>query len=139
MKHLSKSATQILDKLTQGLVRAGDSRKVNTAPGTFMAVCVENIGSSQFSLAHYGEQNGDLMKDPEVVFTKRANGEWYPLTYENSYVGKYTEAVEYNPDGTFNVNQKAYNDLRSFCATWMRNIAEQQDLSTIKAGPDDDE
>ena len=43
-----------------------------TVPG-FMPLSVEDIGQSAdanrlISICHYGEQNGDLMRDPDMVF-----------------------------------------------------------------------
>jgi hypothetical protein len=51
----------------------GNSQAVRiTVPG-FLPLTVEEIeasaeGRRQISLVHYGEQNGDLMRDPEMVF-----------------------------------------------------------------------
>lgn len=43
-----------------------------TAPG-YMDLCIEALGYNDhegrpvYSVAHYGEQNGDLMRDPDVT------------------------------------------------------------------------
>jgi hypothetical protein len=38
------------------------------------------------SVTHYGEQNGDLMRDPEMCFELR-DGELDPYYYRSDYVG----------------------------------------------------
>ena len=55
------------------LAEVGAHTKVENKP--YMALCVEVIGDDLVSVAHYGEQNGDLMKDPDMVFwTATADG-----------------------------------------------------------------
>ena len=52
---------------------------------------MESTGAITFvSMCHYGEQNGDLMKDPDVLFKL----EQEIITYkeqQNDYVGFYSE------------------------------------------------
>jgi hypothetical protein len=43
-------------------------------------------------VAHYGEQHGDLMRDPEIVFEVAA-GQWQPVSIQQDYIGSYREAV----------------------------------------------
>jgi hypothetical protein len=57
----------------------------------YMALVIEAIGKGPaglpaVSIAHYGEQNGDLMRDPEMCFELR-DGELDPWYYRNDYVG----------------------------------------------------
>jgi len=65
MIKVNKQAKCVLDKLTQDLNEPGDHREIDNAPGAFMSVHVEHIGSCSlgpmFSVAHYYEQNGDLI------------------------------------------------------------------------------
>src|SRR6516162_8740167 len=66
------------------------------APG-FMRLAIEHIGTGPrggelVSVAHYGEQNGDLMRDPEIVFEVAA-GQWHPVSIQQDYVGGYRQAV----------------------------------------------
>jgi hypothetical protein len=44
------------------------------------------------SVAHFGEQRGDLMRDPEIVFEVAA-GEWHPVNIQMDYTGNFREAV----------------------------------------------
>ena len=83
--HRTSKAEAIFRKLTEGLVKVGDHRKINNAPGSFMAVSIEIIGRSGLgplvSVAHYYEQNGDLMRDPDVVFLIGADQHAYPISF----------------------------------------------------------
>ena len=131
MIKISKQARSVLDKLTQGLDSPGDSRKIDQAPG-FMSVHVEHIGQCDlgpmFSVAHYYEQNGDLMKDPDMTFLRDQAGDYYPLEFQQDPV-IYQCAVEWDGQGGITgVNQKLQRDLAKFTGTWMRNIKEQQGL-----------
>jgi hypothetical protein len=54
-------------------------------PG-FMRLVIEYIGRSprgcdMVSVAHYGELNGDPMRDPEIVF-EIAAGQWHPVSIQ---------------------------------------------------------
>ncbi|MFO0776513.1 MAG: hypothetical protein U0223_02775, partial [Nitrospira sp.] len=49
------------------------ARAVRITVRGYMPLSIEEIGSSGdghrlVSLCHYGEQNGDLMRDPDIVF-----------------------------------------------------------------------
>lgn len=64
MKTLDRKAAEIL----RGLL-ALQTAKVDRSDGTYMPVYVEIIDRTDnythISLAHYGQQNGDAMRDPE--------------------------------------------------------------------------
>lgn len=90
----------------------------------YMALVIEKIASDQVSVAHYGEQNGDLMKDPEIVFSIR-DDQWLPASFENSYRGVYQEAIFVKDDGKEYCRPRLLQSLKSFAATWARNIRAQ--------------
>jgi len=46
----------------------------------FMDLTVEKITEEKLSVAHYTKQNGDMMRDPEIVFDV-SDGDWTPVTY----------------------------------------------------------
>ena len=131
MKCLNERAEAIFRKLTEGLAKVGDHRKIDNAPGSFMAVSVEIIGRSGLgplvSVAHYYEQNGDLMRDPDVVFLIGADRHVYPVSFRQDNLGIYLESA-YVEDGVWKVRVKMQADLCSFCTQWMRNIDDQQQL-----------
>ena len=120
---LDANATQILTQLVHGL-EPGENRKVHTNP-TFMATDVERLNRRHFSVAHYFEQNGDLVPDPDVVFVRHAGG-WSPLSFQDARA--YREAVSFEADGTIEVYAREQRRLVVFCNLWLRNIQEQQAL-----------
>jgi Domain of unknown function (DUF6908) len=132
MIKINKTAKGIMDKLTDGLNEPGDSKEVDNANGTFMSAHIENIGNtgmgSMFSVAHYYEQNGDLMKDPDMTFLRGEDGEYYPLEFQQDNLGLYQRAVNFEGDQVKSYNRALQKDLASFAGTWMKNIKAQQGL-----------
>lgn len=62
------------------------------SPG-LMDLTVETWQSNQdtfVSMCHYGEQNGDLMKDPDVLFMVK-EGKIEYKEFQNDYVSHYSE------------------------------------------------
>lgn len=90
----------------------------------YMRLVIEKIhfdGRPAVSLAHYGEQNGDAMRDPEMVFDLAT---FEPLYFLNDYMG--LEQFVYVPGS----NRTQYyprlrRELRRFQSTWARNLQEQ--------------
>lgn len=131
MKRVSKAAAQVLDRLTEGLANWGDHRKVDNAPGAFVPVSVENVGNlgnigPLFSVTHYVEQQGDLMRDPEMIFLRGGDGSYYPTYYRNDFVGAERFSVREDENGQIRVAPREQADQAVFAGTWMRNIKEQQ-------------
>lgn len=69
MKAINKSAARAMRKM-MSMMDNGYAKIQKSS--SFMAVTIELVGQNElgklFSVAHYAEQNGDLMRDPEVVF-----------------------------------------------------------------------
>jgi hypothetical protein len=81
------------------------------------------MGLPTLSVAHYGEQNGDLMRDPEMCFELGFAGGAHldPLYWRNDYV-----AVE---QWSRNIVRERYVHLiqlheqhQQFAATWDNNL-----------------
>lgn len=126
LRPVNKQAAAILSKLTEGL-EYGDSRTIDNTNGTFMPVHIDRLGQDLYSVAHYGEQNGDLMADPDVVFWRRSDG-WYPVESTQDYLGLYRKVLWIEKGEVAQWKPNAYRDLRIFCGTWMTNIKTQQGL-----------
>lgn len=109
MKVLDKQAEAIFRQLLELLGRK-EHLKLDNSGGVFMPLSIQRLDKNRVSLTHYGELNGDLMADPDMEFEI---GEDYikPLTYQNDYMGFFTD----NPDA-------------EFANMWLRNIKEQQRL-----------
>ena len=110
MKSLNTRATLIIQKLYEAMSdpkyrqdEDGNYAKIHNNPN-LMAVVVEKVGNLAgygeiISIAHYGEQNGDLMADPEMTFTI-VGREYYPISFRNDYLGRYQEVFGFDEDGT---------------------------------------
>jgi len=125
-------AKRLMDRLTTGLSWDGKSRKIDNKPGIFMplyiGVAYETALGKVYYLAHYGEQNGDLMTDPEMHFLKMRNKEYYPVFYRNDYVGIAEQSLTVYEDGKAEIRRIAQEDQTSMANTWLRNIRQQQGL-----------
>lgn len=135
MKKINKNASKILDTLTAGL-GPGDGRKVDNANGRYMAVHVNNLGGSLFSVAHYFVQNGDMMADPDVVFFRGDDGSWFPVETTMHALGYFRRFVVLDRHGMpERIDRAGQRDLATFCGTWLQNIKEQQGSLTPPAAP----
>lgn len=104
----------------------------------YMPLAVEEIGIDGeghrlVSLCHYGEQNGDLMRDPDIVFeihTYAIPHMAEPLSFRNDYIGTMQEVYRYDDSGKkTHVNARLKHDLKSFARTWFKNLKDQGFLS----------
>src|ERR1700712_2919403 len=103
--------------------------KIVNAP--YMSLTVENIGPGPrglpaLSICHYGIQNGDLMRDPEMCFEVEVdNGkvtDFHPYYFRNDYAGVEQNAV--NPD-TRRIDRAMICTLDDFAVEWSRNLTTQ--------------
>ena len=110
----------------------------------FMRLVVEVIGTlfpngtCEVSVAHYGEMNGDAMRDPEITFLviPSENGEWQwmPLSFLNDYVGIYQVAAEYDNFAQVRVlDAKLVKELTEFAEMWDRNVKHQGFIEAFRA------
>ncbi len=119
---------KLLDELLAGV------RAVRITVRGFMPLSVEEIGVSQdgqrlVSLCHYGEQNGDLMRDPDIVFLFH-NGPGgaaaEPVSYRNDYLGLSQEVYRYDEAGRrTHVVPSLKQELKEFAESWFANLKDQ--------------
>jgi hypothetical protein len=139
MKNLNKTATDIFAAMLNGLNDVSDYRKIDNAGEGVMPVTIEVVGKREdgkglvVSLAHYYEQNGDLMRDPEMVFLWFPEQKMvFPVTYRQDGLGLDQQAVT-----EFDESTGAYNGVyprmqaqqTSFANLWMKNIKQQQRIA----------
>ena len=135
MKALSKRAEAVF-RAAMAECSISGSCKLNLRPGTFMALCVERIGQVNYSgavypmwsFAHYGEQNGDLMRDPDVVMMDSGAAGLYPMSFRNDYLGVDNESLVYEDGKASGCRLKMQGSITSFCVTWAGNLKDQQGL-----------
>ena len=125
MHALNKQAKKIMEHL---IAQLDDGYlKLDNTKGTYMPLSVEKVPdepgfTAVYSLAHYGEQNGDLMADPEMTFGE-CDQEFFPLSFRNDYIGVYQEVI------TEQVNLKLQQELAEFADMWLQNVVDQQNLN----------
>jgi len=100
----------------------------------FMPLSVEEIGTSGdglrlVAISHTAVQNGDLMRDPEMVFEfhgSKNSRAAEPISFRSDFVAIHQEVHAYDEGGhRTGVRPKLKNELRSFARTWFRNLKEQ--------------
>ncbi len=88
------------------------------SPG-YMDLVVERLTPTRASLTHYGKQNGDLMKDPDMEIELDPARRWVrPMTYQNDYAGVFHSLDDVQ-------SPRLERDLAEFFATWLKNLDEQ--------------
>ena len=126
---MSKSDAATLDALVKDLVDPTEedgqcSRQFGKdAEAGTMPLSVERIGPHLFSLTHYYRQNGDMMRDPDVVLHRDKSGRWFPVSFQqDGRFPVYTEALEVGAEGIVGVYRRRYASLRDFMRTWLGNL-----------------
>jgi hypothetical protein len=129
MQHIQ----QMIDQ--HGGFEAVRTRYLRLENPPFMRLVIEVIGGPypngayEISIAHYSEQNGDAMRDPEITFLvvpAEQGTTWTPLTFENSYLGCYQVVSSVSSAGLIEPREPAImRDLRDFATQWDRNLKQQ--------------
>lgn len=127
----TKSARTNFRRLSPFLLAAdaaGGYRKFHT--GAYMPLSVENLGYTWhglpvYAIAHYGEQNGDLMADPDMeIAVDFAAGTVEPLTYQDDYMARF-DRVYCSQDGRELYSPRLRASLDDFLRIWSRNLIDQ--------------
>lgn len=124
---VNKESKLVLDKLWEIAEKCKGYAKLNNDT-TYMPLSVEILPDSQISLCHYGKQNGDLMRDPEMVFWKDQNGDYFPIYFRNDYAGFEDLSAEIKENKIFCCNEKRQSGQVEFANIWMKNIQYQQNI-----------
>jgi len=131
MKTLNKKSTEILNKMIS--MQEDGYVKIDNTDSSFMPVSVEVIFENelykQISLAHYYEQESDLLADPEmVIIYVKASGLFIPSYFKQDNLGVEQESVIMNLGEIRGVRTKMQADHTSFANMWLKNIKHQQNL-----------
>jgi hypothetical protein len=117
------------------LRKAGDWRpslylKIENPP--YMELVIEAVDESGpcglpvLSVAHYGEQNGDLMRDPEMCFELGLAGGAHlnPFYWRNDYVAveQWSRFIE---EGNYCYHTQLHDQHERFAKTWDNNLRVQ--------------
>ncbi len=127
---LNRKATEIFDRimvLYDKAISEGKEYLKLDNDSNYMYLAVEKpYGDDIISLAHYGRQNGDAMRDPEVLFLHK-NGRYYPMYYHNDYMHVVQESMFLSGE-RWKVNPSMQKGQRDFANMWLSNIQEQQEI-----------
>jgi hypothetical protein len=125
MKAVNEQSKNILNKLW-GLAEKTDYYKLNNDP-TYIPLTIEIIGKNQLSICHYGECNGDLMRDPEMVFYKQ-NDNWFPIYFRNDWMGSEEFSCTITEGKLVVRNKDCQQSQAEFADLWLLNIEDQQKI-----------
>ena len=121
----------VLDMLTKaGGWHPGLYLKIDNAP--FMELVIEAMdesgpcGLAALSVCHYGEQNGDAMRDPEMCFELSFAGgpNLNPFYWRNDYVG-IEQWSRFLTGSDYAFHRGLYQQHLSFAKVWDRNLRSQ--------------
>lgn len=149
MQKLNQNATKIFCLL---LKKLNGQQHIKITIPEFMPLSIERLQENiitpvgigtLYSLCHYYEQNGDLMRDPEMCFIIVDNRKdpkdylavgIYPQLYQLDSLGIYEESIRIENGTVTNCITPWHKGHCSFANQWMKNITQQGFLqaSTIK-------
>jgi hypothetical protein len=107
----------------------------------FMPLVIESLaepgpnGHRALSIAHYGEQNGDTMRDPEIcaeVVAENGAVKLWPYYFRNDYGGVERWNRRCGSDGSIFCRPRETRDLESFMEMWDANIHDQGFLEAFR-------
>lgn len=118
-----KRLERLVGDLPAFLAREGEPRRIVRDP--YMPLVVERTGPDRVSLAHYYEQNGDLMADPEMEIRVHAEtGMAEALHYQQDGLGIFRRVYE-ERDGKIFVRPRQKKEQNTFLEQWLLNLKRQ--------------
>ena len=88
----------------------------------YMDLVIEKYGR-KIIVAHYFEQNGDLIADPDFEMIS-AGGYWLPVALQMA-TGHYFVARKWDAEGRELINIRQHNEQIRFSHMWAKNISYQ--------------
>ncbi len=138
-KHIMNFTNQLIyerfEKLFPEIVN-NEYRYLRLEAEGYDPLVIEDISMSyageEYSIVHYYEQNGDLMRDPEITFVIDRNDKTIMATsYTQDNLGLYQD---------FTQGSKGRSDCESFFRQWLQNIDNQpyHRVKAIESGTDNE-
>jgi hypothetical protein len=140
MEKLNAIATEIFCTILQ---KVGKRQQLKLQAEGFMDLVIQRVQPSittlwgkgtMFSFAHYYEQEGDLMCDPEMVFIVVDNRSVktdyqlvgiYPQMYQLDSIGFYQESISIDNNTATHYYKQTLAQLCEFANMWLQNIKDQ--------------
>lgn len=112
-------------------------RHISIENEPYMRLVIERLSDVNFggratptvSVAHYYSQNGDALRDPEMVFIV-SQGKWLPTYFLNDGAGVEQFAL-WQENGQWLQKPALRRELESFARLWDKNIKEQGFLEAL--------
>lgn len=107
----------------------------------WMRLVVESLpepgpsGEPVISVAHYGVQNGDLMRDPEMLFEVVREGEGtnlWPFYFRNDYVAVEQWSRRQDSSGNMICQPALTREFEEFAKLWDANLVAQGYLQAYR-------
>ena len=129
-----ETVREIIDR--KGGLEALKSSHIKVINPPYMPLVVEYVGQGPrglplVSVAHYFEQNGDMMRDPEIVFEVPARGTWEPVSIQQDPLGSHQEAVFRDDAGRLMARPGLVRSIKAFARMWDRNLKAQGFLEEV--------
>lgn len=140
MEKLNENATSIFCRL---LKKLRDAKYLKLLSEGFMPLVIEKLEDNvvtplgvgfTLSLCHYYVENGDLMRDPEMVFIIVDNRHQeeriqdvhiFPKLFQLDNIGLYEESIHIETGQIKLIQKKWQNEHCSFANFWLNNILQQ--------------
>lgn len=140
MKKLNQQSAKIFCRL---LKKLGSEQYIKIEATGFMALNIEKLEeniltpwgvANTYSLSHSNTQNGDLMRDPEMVFIVVDNRQnetdfksigIYPQMYQQDNLGLYEESVTIENRQIKSFIKTWQHSHCNFANLWLKNIRAQ--------------
>lgn len=122
MSHLNKTASLTIEALW--LATENEQCVDLDRPG-YMHLHAERLPDDQIAVSHTFEQNGDLMRDPEIVFYRQSEGIFFCVECTQDATGSYTKCVVMNGqriEGTYPYALRSVTELANILG---KNIPQQ--------------
>jgi len=125
-KKIYKNIKQCFEDLQQA--KLGDSTTIENRP--YQTLHGEIIGEIDnfkvFAMSHTAVQNGDLMRDPEIVILlDNERQQAHAMSYQNDFLGGNVDTCLKYENGKWLANTAKKNELEKFLKGWSENINEQ--------------
>ena len=129
-----ETVRKIIDR--KGGLEALKASHIKLLNPPYIPLVVEYVGQGprglpMVAVAHYFEQNGDMMRDPEIVFEVPAGGPWEPISIQQDPLGSYQEAVFRDEAGRLMVRPGLVRSIKALARMWDRNLKAQGFLEEV--------
>lgn len=154
MKQVNKEAKKVIAAIIDKMTDTDNNLKIdiNGPDSGIMPIVVERLegdihtpwgAGTIYSFAHYYEQEGDLMRDPEICFLIVDNrkayedkgadpldgfGVWPQQFQQDGIFARYQELITIENGAATKCMKGAQSDVAIFAGQWMNNVKWQQQI-----------